>query len=118
MVQLFGRYRGNPAQRRSADHPSAGHPRKVSVKVRNLETNELEVNDADGNPVNIAAIIVWQVADTAKAVFAEVATRIPIAGLEVVEARISSLAYAPSPRDVAVAAGGGLGPRAGRRGVR
>lgn len=117
--------------------------RKVSVKVRNFETNELKVNDADGNPVNIAAIIVWQVADTAKAVFAvekyddfvrvqaesalrhvatthpydnagpgeeslrgstdlvaaelatEVAARIAIAGLEVVEARISSLAYAP-----------------------
>ena len=117
--------------------------KKVSVKVRNFETHELKVNDADGNPVNIAAIIVWQVADTAKAVFAvenytgfvevqaesalrhvatshpydnagpgeeslrgstdlvaaelatEVAARIAIAGLEVVEARISSLAYAP-----------------------
>ncbi len=117
--------------------------RRVSVKVRNFETNELKVNDSDGNPVNIAAIIVWQVADTAKAVFAveefedfvrvqsesalrhvtsihpydnagpakeslrgsteivaaelaeEVAARIAIAGLEVVEARISSLAYAP-----------------------
>ena len=44
--------------------------RRVSVKVRNFETNELKVNDSDGNPVNIAAIIVWQVADTAKAVFA------------------------------------------------
>ena len=44
--------------------------KKVSVKVRNFETNELKVNDADGNPVNIAAIVVWQVADTAKSVFA------------------------------------------------
>ncbi|MCL1837753.1 MAG: SPFH domain-containing protein [Propionibacteriaceae bacterium] len=116
--------------------------KKVSIKVRNFETNELKVNDADGNPVNIAAIVVWQVADTAKAVFAvekfagfvaiqsesalrhvasahpygssdagttslrgsteqvaqelaqEVAARIAIAGLEVVEVRISSLAYA------------------------
>ena len=115
----------------------------VSVKVRNFETHELKVNDADGNPVNIAAIIVWQVDDTAKAVYAvedfeqfvavqsesalrhiasthaydagdpaveslrgsteqiaqeladEVGTRIALAGLRVVEARISSLAYAP-----------------------
>jgi hypothetical protein len=102
---------------------------KVSVKVRNFETHELKVNDADGNPVNIAAIIVWQVADTAKSRFAvenyehfvqvydnaqpgeetlrgstdlvaaeladEVAARVAIAGIEIVEARISSLAYAP-----------------------
>jgi regulator of protease activity HflC (stomatin/prohibitin superfamily) len=44
--------------------------RAVSVRVRNFETNRLKVNDADGNPVEIAAIVVWQVADTAKAVFA------------------------------------------------
>ena len=40
------------------------------MKVNNFETHELKVNDSDGNPVNIAAIIVWQVADTAKATFA------------------------------------------------
>ncbi len=143
VVQLFGRYIGTLR----ADGLQMTLPlvtrRKVSVKVRNFETNELKVNDADGNPVNIAGIIVWQVADTAKAVFAvekftdfvavqseaalrhvasshpydnagpgeeslrgstevvakelaeEVAARIAIAGLEVVEARISSLAYAP-----------------------
>ncbi len=44
--------------------------RRVSIKVHNFETNELKVNDLDGNPVNIAAIVVWQVADTARAVFA------------------------------------------------
>ena len=44
--------------------------RTVSVRVRNFETNRLKVNDADGNPIEIAAIVVWQVADTAKAVFA------------------------------------------------
>lgn len=117
--------------------------RRVSVKVNNFETHELKVNDSDGNPVNIAAIIVWQIADTAKASFAvensqhfvevqaeaalrhvasthpydnadpgeeslrgstelvaeelaaEVAARVAIAGIEIVEARISSLAYAP-----------------------
>ncbi|RRD05265.1 SPFH domain-containing protein [Arachnia propionica] len=115
--------------------------RRISVKVHNFETNELKVNDADGNPINIAAIVVWQVADTAKAIYAvegheyfirvqaeaalrhiamshpydndavevtlrgdteviasemaaEVAARIGLAGLEVIETRISSLAYA------------------------
>ncbi len=114
----------------------------VSVRVRNFETNHLKVNDADGNPVEIAAIVVWQVDDTARALYAvddylnfvrvqaesalrhvatthpydnpadtglslrgstdvvagelarEVAQRVAIAGLEVVEVRISHLAYA------------------------
>jgi regulator of protease activity HflC (stomatin/prohibitin superfamily) len=116
--------------------------RAVSIRVRNFETNRLKVNDADGNPVEIAAIAVWQVADTAKAVYGvddypsfvsiqsesalrhvamghpyednqgagtslrgstdtvadqlarEVAARVAIAGVEVVEVRISHLAYA------------------------
>jgi regulator of protease activity HflC (stomatin/prohibitin superfamily) len=115
--------------------------RAVSIRVRNFETNRLKVNDADGNPVEIAAIAVWQVADTAKAVYGvddypafvsiqsesalrhvamghpyedtqgvgtslrgstdvvadqlarEVAERVAIAGVEVVEVRISHLAY-------------------------
>jgi regulator of protease activity HflC (stomatin/prohibitin superfamily) len=116
--------------------------RRVSVRVRNFETNHLKVNDADGNPVEIAAIVVWQVADTAKSTYAvdsyldfvsvqaesalrhvatshpyddttesgsslrgsadvvgaelarEVAERVSIAGVEIVEVRISHLAYA------------------------
>ena len=44
--------------------------RRISVRVRNFETNHLKVNDADGNPVEIAAIVVWQVADTAKSTYA------------------------------------------------
>ncbi|HET7072240.1 MAG TPA: SPFH domain-containing protein [Nocardioides sp.] len=43
--------------------------RRVSVRVRNFETNRLEVNDSDGNPVEIAAIVVWQVADTARSTY-------------------------------------------------
>src|ERR1019366_5993853 len=43
--------------------------RSMSIRVRNFETNHLKVNDADGNPVEIAAIVVWQVADTSRAVF-------------------------------------------------
>jgi regulator of protease activity HflC (stomatin/prohibitin superfamily) len=114
----------------------------VSVRVRNFETNRLKVNDADGNPVEIAAIVVWQVADTARALYAvedylnfvrvqaesalrhvatthpyddaavdgtslrgstdlvaaelaeEVAQRVVIAGVEIIEVRISHLAYA------------------------
>ncbi|HEX4009435.1 MAG TPA: SPFH domain-containing protein [Solirubrobacteraceae bacterium] len=116
--------------------------RSLSIRVRNFETNHLKVNDADGNPVEIAAIVVWQVADTSQAVYAvddydnfvrvqaesalrhvatthpydnpgdegtslrgsvdvvaaeladEVAQRVAIAGLEIVEVRISHLAYA------------------------
>ena len=44
--------------------------RNLSIRVRNFETNHLKVNDADGNPVEIAAIVVWQVADPARAVYA------------------------------------------------
>jgi len=117
--------------------------RQVSVKVRNFETREIKVNDSQGNPVIIAAIIVWQVHDTAQSVFQveyyeqfvqvqaeaalrhiatihpydngesgeatlrgatdqvaaelahEVGERISIAGVTIVETRISSLSYAP-----------------------
>ena len=117
--------------------------RQVSVKVRNFETREIKVNDSQGNPVIIAAIIVWQVHDTAQSVFQveyyeqfvqvqseaalrhiatihpydngeegeatlrgatdqvaaelahEVGERIAIAGVTIVETRISSLSYAP-----------------------
>ena len=69
VVQLFGRYRGtirdpglhwvNPFARR----------RRVSTRIRNHETPQAKVNDADGNPIEIAAVVVWQVADTAKAIY-------------------------------------------------
>jgi regulator of protease activity HflC (stomatin/prohibitin superfamily) len=70
VVQLFGSYHGtvrtpglrwvNPFSRR----------RRVSVRVRNHETPIAKVNDADGNPIEIAAVVVWQVLDTAKAIYA------------------------------------------------
>ena len=44
--------------------------RKISIRVRNFETNHLKVNDAEGNPVEIAAIVVWQVSDTSRALYA------------------------------------------------
>ncbi len=143
VVQFFGRYTGTIRRTGLAITVPLSVRRNVSVRVRNFETNELKVNDADGNPINIAAIVVWQVADTAKATFAvedyegfvqvqaesalrhvamshpydnaspgtetlrgatdlvseeiaaEVAARVSVAGVEVVEARISNLAYAP-----------------------
>jgi hypothetical protein len=69
VVQLFGRYRGTI--RASGLHwvnPLADR-RKVSTRVRNHETPQAKVNDADGNPIEIAAVVVWQVQDTAQAIY-------------------------------------------------
>ncbi|MFF2620958.1 SPFH domain-containing protein [Oerskovia jenensis] len=143
VVQFFGRYLGTIRRTGLVATVPLSTRKRVSVRVRNFETSELKVNDADGNPINIAAIVVWQVADTAKASFAvedytdfvrvqaesalrhvamshpyddaeageqslrgatevvsaeiaaEVAARVVVAGVEVIEARISNLAYAP-----------------------
>ena len=69
VVQLFGRYRGtirdsglqwvNPFTDRI----------RVSTRIRNQESAQAKVNDADGNPIEIAAVVVWQVQDTASAVY-------------------------------------------------
>lgn len=69
VVQILGRYTGtlrkdglqwvNPIATRT----------KVSTRIRNHETDVAKVNDADGNPIEIAAVVVWQVADTAQAMF-------------------------------------------------
>lgn len=141
--QFFGRYIGTVRRTGLVLVPPLTNGKKVSVKVHNFETQEIKVNDLDGNPINVAAIVVWQVADTARAVFAveeyqefiksqaesalrhvatthpydepgpgetslrggteqvsaelaaEVAARVALAGLEIIEVRISSLAYAP-----------------------
>ena len=45
-------------------------PHQVSTRIRNHETAQAKVNDADGNPIEIAAVVVWQVQDTAKAIYA------------------------------------------------
>jgi hypothetical protein len=145
VVQFFGRYAGTVRTPGLSWVLPLTVRRNVSVRVRNFETNRLKVNDADGNPVEIAAIVVWQVADTARAVYAvedylnfvrvqaesalrhvatthpyddatvdgtsgtslrgstdlvaaelaqEVAQRVVIAGVEIIEVRISHLAYA------------------------
>jgi regulator of protease activity HflC (stomatin/prohibitin superfamily) len=70
VVQLFGSYRGTI--RESGLHwvnPFA-RKRRVSTRIRNHETAVAKVNDADGNPIEIAAVVVWQVRDTAKALYA------------------------------------------------
>lgn len=143
VVQFFGRYLGTNRRTGLSLIPPLAYSTKVSVRVHNFETNEIKVNDLGGNPVIIGAIIVWQVADTAKATFAvenveefihsqaesalrhvatshpydggtaqlpslsgstdlvsreladEVAARVQVAGLEIIEARISALSYAP-----------------------
>jgi len=69
VVQLFGKYRGtirepglqwvNPFTNRIA----------VSTRIRNQESAQAKVNDADGNPIEIAAVVVWQVHDTASAIY-------------------------------------------------
>ena len=70
VLEVFGRYTGsirtsglqwiNPLSRR----------RHVSTKIRNQETPVAKVNDADGVPIEIAAVVVWQVEDSASAVYA------------------------------------------------
>jgi hypothetical protein len=142
VVQFAGSYIGTVHKTGLSWIMPLSKHRDVSIRVRNFETNHLKVNDADGNPVEIAAIVVWQVTDTSRALFAvdnyhdfvrvqaesalrhvatthpydnpaesgtslrgstdvvagelavEVAQRVAIAGLEIVEVRISHLAYA------------------------
>jgi len=142
VVRFFGSYVGTVRRTGLSWILPLADRRNVSIRVRNFETNHLKVNDADGNPVEIAAIVVWQVADTSRALYAvddylnfvrvqaesalrhvatthpyddpadrgvslrgstdlvaselaeEMAERVAIAGEEIVEVRISHLAYA------------------------
>ncbi|WP_330253914.1 SPFH domain-containing protein [Nocardia sp. NBC_00565] len=142
VVQFFGRYIGSLSEPGFFSVVPLSDRRSISLKVRNFETQKLKVNDADGNPVEIAAVVVYRVVDSFKAAFsvddyeeyvatqseaavrhlatthpydaheqnttslrdgAEVAEELTIelrertdlAGIEVVEARITHLAYAP-----------------------
>lgn len=143
VLQLFGNYAGTAR----ASGLRWANPfltkRAVSLRVRNFESSHLKVNDFDGNPIEIASVVVWKVVDTAEAVFEvddyehyvrvqaeaalrnlatsypydahddqqtslrghttavadhlkrEVQDRLAKAGVQVIEARISHLAYAP-----------------------
>jgi len=143
VVQLFGKYQGT-VRRPGLHWVNPFTTRKaLSLRIRNFETGHLKVNDRDGNPVEIATVVVWRVVDTAEASFevdhyedyvhvqseaalrnlataypydsheetetslrghtagvashlqTEIQERLAKAGVEVLEARISHLAYAP-----------------------
>jgi regulator of protease activity HflC (stomatin/prohibitin superfamily) len=143
VLQLVGKYTGTLREPGFHWVNPLTTKRKVSTRVRNFETSHLKVNDSDGNPIEIAAVVVWQVGDTAEAVFQvdnfedfvrvqsesalrnmatsypydaheegkpslrsnttetsdllkkEIQDRLSKAGIELIEARISHLAYAP-----------------------
>ncbi|MFI7013043.1 SPFH domain-containing protein [Streptomyces sp. NPDC050164] len=69
VVQLFGRYRGTIRQDGLRWVNPLTSRTKISTRVRNHETAVLKVNDAYGNPIELAAVVVWRVEDTAQAVF-------------------------------------------------
>ncbi|HEV7491197.1 MAG TPA: SPFH domain-containing protein [Rhodanobacteraceae bacterium] len=142
VMQLFGRYSGTARDEGLRWTNPFYSKRLLSLRVRNFESGKLKVNDNDGNPIEIAAVVVWQVVDTAEAVFCvddyenfvqiqtesalrqmaqsypydshdtgnpslrshgdevnahlrnEIQNRLGKAGVKVVEARISHLAYA------------------------
>ncbi|MER6417184.1 SPFH domain-containing protein [Streptomyces sp. NPDC001137] len=69
VVQLFGRYRGTIRQDGLRWVNPFTSRTKISTRVRNHETAVLKVNDAYGNPIELAAVVVWKVRDTAQATF-------------------------------------------------
>jgi SPFH domain/Band 7 family protein len=70
VIQLFGKYRGTVREPGLQWVNPFTHRIRVSTRIRNHETAQAKVNDADGNPIEIAAVVVWQVQDTAKAIYA------------------------------------------------
>lgn len=69
VVQLFGRYTGTIREDGLRWVNPLTTSTRISTRVRNHETAVLKVNDAQGNPIELAAVIVWQVEDTARATF-------------------------------------------------
>ncbi len=141
-VVFFGRYSGSVRQSGFHWTNPLSVRRRVSLRVRNFSSYKVKVNDASGNPVEIAAVIVWRVVDSAKALFdvedyaafvalqsetairtlashypydtsdgevcllhspeelaselrQELETRLAVAGVDIREARLTHLAYAP-----------------------
>jgi regulator of protease activity HflC (stomatin/prohibitin superfamily) len=143
VLQFFGKYVGTSRDEGLRWANPFFSKKPVSLRVRNFESNKLKVNDLEGSPIEIAAVVVWQVHDTAEAVFKvddyenfvhvqseaalrqmatsypydlhdehkvslrshskeinqhlkeEIQERLGQAGVTVIEARISHLAYAP-----------------------
>jgi regulator of protease activity HflC (stomatin/prohibitin superfamily) len=143
VLSLFGKYIGTSKEQGLRwNNPFFGK-RKISLRTRNFESSKLKVNDLDGSPIEIASVVVWQVVDSAEAVYnvddyesfvhiqsesalramatsypydqhsegqvalrshaadiskhltEEIQERLALAGVMVIEARISHLAYAP-----------------------
>lgn len=69
VVQLFGGYRGTVRTPGLRWLNPLTNRRRVSTRIRNHETEQAKVNDADGNPIEIAAVVVWRVEDTARSVY-------------------------------------------------
>jgi len=69
VVTLFGRYQGTVKEPGLWFVNPFTVRKKISVRVRNFETGKLKVNDSHGNPIEIGAVVVWQVVDTAEALF-------------------------------------------------
>jgi regulator of protease activity HflC (stomatin/prohibitin superfamily) len=143
VLQLFGQYQGTAKLQGLRWANPLLMKKAVSLRVRNFESSRLKVNDNEGNPIEIAAVVVWKVVETAEAMFEvddyenyvhvqtesalrnlatsypydahdenmislrghtgsvaehlkrEIHERLSKAGVEVIEARISHLAYAP-----------------------
>jgi len=143
VLQLFGKYAGTAKEQGLWWANPFYTKRKISLRIRNFETPKMKVNDLRSNPIEIAAIVVWQVVETAEAMFevdnydnyvhvqsesalrklatrypydshaegekalsvhtdeivdqlkGEIQARLDKAGVKVLEARISHLAYAP-----------------------
>jgi len=143
VLMLFGNYRGSERRPGLWWANPFMTKKRVTMRVRNFESSKLKVNDHDGNPIEIGAVVVWRVVDSAEAIFqvdnydnflhvqseaalrnlavghpydahndgqmslrgnilevaeqlkAEIQARLEKAGVEVLEARISHLAYAP-----------------------
>jgi regulator of protease activity HflC (stomatin/prohibitin superfamily) len=70
VMQLFGRYVGTVREEGLRWTNPFYSKKPVSLRIRNFESNKLKVNDLEGSPIEIGAVVVWQVVDTAEAVFA------------------------------------------------
>src|SRR5690349_2414208 len=69
VIQLFGVYKGSVKEQGFWFVNPLTQRRRVSLRIRNFESSKLKVNDQDGNPIEIAAVVVWKVIDSAEAVF-------------------------------------------------
>jgi regulator of protease activity HflC (stomatin/prohibitin superfamily) len=69
VLTFFGRYTGTEKKPGLRWVNPFTHKRAVSLRARNFETAKIKVNDVDGNPIEIGAVIVWKVTDTAQATF-------------------------------------------------